>query len=61
MFSMKLPTKQYDCNIVEMAPHISALSLVLALESIPAFDVLLNLLFYYSILILELHGHMMYM
>lgn len=43
MFSMKIPTKQYDCNIVEMAPHISALALVLTLESISAFDVLFNI------------------
>lgn len=39
MFSVKIPTKQCKYSLFEMAPHLSALAVVLALESIPEFHV----------------------
>ena len=39
MFSIKVPISEGEKHLYELSPHISALAVVLALESIPQFRV----------------------
>lgn len=39
MFSIKVPISEGEKHLYELSPHISALAVVLALESIPQFHV----------------------